>query len=199
MESEQLEKILKNNLIILGPTKKQEQRGKNLRLYGLISISFGLLLILAGGQIIGIFIIIISFFLILYGKKLRKIKVTGHLDSLNPYDFEILVSDLFNRDGYNCKNLKKSGDQGADILASKNGETYVIQVKRYSVNNKISSGIIRDVYGAMGMYNAGKGIIVTTSYFTNPARKTARKLGIELVDREKLKPLLIKNYYHPYK
>lgn len=198
-ESERLEKILRNKPIVLGPNKKQKLRGKNAYIYGLVFTILGLFLLFTRAFIIGVIFVFTGFSLLLYGKKLRKIKLTGYLDTMGPYDFEILVADLFSKEGYNCRNLKSSGDQGADILASKNGRKHVIQVKHYSINNKISSGTVRDVYGAMGMYNALKGIIVTTSYFTNPSHKTSKKLGIELIDRDQLKPLLVKHYYYEKK
>lgn len=73
---------------------------------------------------------------------------------------------------------------GADIIAHKDNEKYVIQVKFY--NNPVGNKAVQEVAGAIGMYKADKGIVVTNSTFTNSAIELAEANNIELVDGNKI-------------
>lgn len=73
---------------------------------------------------------------------------------------------------------------GADVVAYKDNEKYVIQVKFY--NNPVGNKAVQEVVGAIGMYKADKGIVVTNSTFTPSAVELANANNVELVDREKI-------------
>lgn len=79
-----------------------------------------------------------------YQKKARKIyatikdsnmssaQVLTYLRKINPYVFEELVLDAFERKGYHAvRNKRYSGDGGIDGKVIKGGKTYLIQCKRY--------------------------------------------------------------------
>ena len=56
----------------------------------------------------------------------------SYLRKVNPYTFEELVLDGFERDGYIvCRNDSYSGDGGKDGMVLKGGRTYLVQSKRY--------------------------------------------------------------------
>lgn len=73
---------------------------------------------------------------------------------------------------------------GADVIAYKDNLKYVIQVKFY--NNPVGNKAVQEVVGAIGMYKADKGVVVTNSTFTKSAIELANANEVELVDREKL-------------
>lgn len=73
---------------------------------------------------------------------------------------------------------------GADVIAYKDDVKYVIQVKFY--NNPVGNKAVQEVVGAIGMYKADKGIVVTNSIFTSSAVELAQANNIELVDGEKI-------------
>ena len=73
---------------------------------------------------------------------------------------------------------------GADVIAYKDNIKYVIQVKFY--NNPVGNKAVQEVVGAIGMYKANKGIVVTNSTFTSSAIELAQANNIELVDGEKI-------------
>lgn len=57
----------------------------------------------------------------------------SYLRKINPYTFEELVLDGFERAGYRVKrNDSYSGDGGIDGRISKSGRRYLVQCKRYS-------------------------------------------------------------------
>ena len=107
-----------------------------------------------------------------------------------------MIDDLYTKRGYKCDNIKSSRDSGADVVAYKDGIKYVIQVKHYNEKNSVGSQVIRDLYGSMKLYDAHKGIVITTSYFTSPAMASAKKMDIELIDRTELQDLIIKHYHN---
>ena len=101
------------------------------------------------------------------------------------YEFEEYVANLYRKLGYTIEEVtKKSGDQGADVIAYKDNVKYVIQVKFY--NNPVGNKAVQEVVGAIGMYQANKGIVVTNSTFTSSAIELAQANNIELVDGEKI-------------
>lgn len=128
------------------------------------------------------------------GKK-SPLEFSGYVEDMNPYQFELLVEDLYSKQDYKCIKLKRTGDSGADIIAIKNNIKSAIQVKHYDINNKIGSKTVRDLYGAIKMYDANEGVIVTTSYFTKPAIIASRKTGVILIDRDELKQKIYEIYY----
>ena len=103
----------------------------------------------------------------------------------NGYEFEEYVANLYKKLGYRIEEVtKKSGDQGADVIAYKDNVKYVIQVKFYS--NPVGNKAVQEVVASIGMYKADKGIVVTNSTFTSSAVGLANANNIELVDGEKI-------------
>lgn len=100
----------------------------------------------------------------------------------NGYDFEEFVSELYEKKGYKCSVTTKSKDQGADIIAEKDNERFVIQAKFY--NNPVGNKAIQEVVASKAFYNANKAIIVTNSTFTASAIQLAYKNRVELVDKD---------------
>ena len=73
---------------------------------------------------------------------------------------------------------------GADVIAYKDNVKYVIQVKFY--NNPVGNKAVQEVVGAIGMYKADKGIVVTNSTFTSSAIELAQANNIELINGDKI-------------
>lgn len=106
------------------------------------------------------------------------------LRQLDPYDFEYLVADLWEEQGYTTTVTDGSNDRGIDVVATKErpvSEKHLIQVKRYAGDNRIGSPEVRK-YATLYQQepDADKVIIVTTSTFTDEATTVAQKLDVEL-------------------
>ncbi len=103
-------------------------------------------------------------------------------------DFEHLIRELFgkifSKDGAEVKVTQASRDGGVDAIAFDpdpiRGGKFVIQAKRY--NNVVSVSACRDLYGTMINEGAVKGILVTTSYFSNDSREFVKDKPITLID-----------------
>lgn len=125
----------------------------------------------------------------------------ARLRDSDPAFFEDIIVRLLLKMGYGYdatagRVIGQAGDDGVDgvINLDQLGVDQVyVQAKRYAAQNTIGSGAMRDFYGALGMKDVTKGIFVTTSGFSEDARRTAEKLGarIVLVDGLQLSKLMI--------
>jgi restriction system protein len=107
-----------------------------------------------------------------------------NLMELNPFEFENLVSNLFQKMGLETKQTRSSKDGGVDAVAFDArpvvGGKVVIQAKRYK--NTVGVSAVRDLYGTMMNEGANKGILVTTSGYGPDAFEFSKDKPIELID-----------------
>jgi restriction system protein len=94
--------------------------------------------------------------------------------------------------------LGRSGDDGVDGVIDQDAlglDRVYIQAKRYAIGNSIGSPAIRDFFGSLDRHKATKGLFVTTSIFSAPARETADFLSkrIVLIDGQQLATLMIRH------
>lgn len=147
--------------------------------------------------LIGVPLLIIAIILlIVWYTKYYKIRVETlqELKSLTPSKFERAMATILQDLGYRKVRVSGgAGDLGRDIACKDlGGNSVMVQCKRYT-SRKVGSPEMQKFVGMMiAEYKADKGIYVTTSSFTEPARKLARKHSIELWDGGKLANLLIK-------
>ena len=82
--------------------------------------------------------------------------------------------------GWHVTATAATGDQGADIIASKAERRVIIQAKRYrgAVGNKAVQEVVR----AILFYGGTEGCVVTNSTFTPAARALAQINNIRLID-----------------
>ena len=120
-------------------------------------------------------------------KKTQKSWDIDKLQDLSPEGFEEFVADLFRRRGYKASRVGNHGDHGVDILLrNPDGERELVQCKNWK-NKWVGEKEVRDFYGALTHdEEAVRGYIVTTNYFSEPARKWARGKPIDLIDADRL-------------
>lgn len=107
------------------------------------------------------------------------------IDTMNGLDFENYLVPVLESNGFtNIKVTVSSGDQGVDLTAIKNNETYAIQAKRYS--NSVSNSAVQEVVSGRMFYDLDKALVITTNFYTPSAKKLAMKNNVELVDRLEL-------------
>jgi len=117
---------------------------------------------------------------------------------MNGYKFEEVVKELFEELDYNVEMTGKGSDNGIDLIATKNkpfNEKLLIQAKRYSKDNKISSKEIQQ-YASLKQQekNVDGVVIVTTSNATVNAKELASKLDVKIINSENLHELLEENF-----
>ena len=115
-------------------------------------------------------------------------------DKLDGHAFQDLLAKVLEVNGYEGVNVTgKSGDQGGDVVAALNDQKFVIQVKRYSIDRRVTNKAVQEVMGAIAYYNCDKGIVATNSYFTSSAKELAKINGVILWDRVTISKF-IENY-----
>lgn len=112
-------------------------------------------------------------------------KVTIYdVDRFDGFAFEDFVKKLLERNGFtDVEVTKKSGDQGGDIIASKDEQKFIIQAKRYSIDRKVSNDAVQEVKSAIAYYECDFGAVITNSFFTPSAKELASVNNIILWDR----------------
>lgn len=115
-----------------------------------------------------------------------------YIDNLSGKDFEYYCSSLLEKLGYTSIVTKASNDEGCDLKATKDNILYAIQCKRYK--NKVGVSAIQEIYAGKDCYECQKAIAFTSNFFTDPAKKMAKKLNVELWNRNKLIEILYQAY-----
>lgn len=117
-----------------------------------------------------------------------------------PEFFEKLVLDLLHRMGYgmsrsDLKRVGGSGDGGIDGIISLDRlglEKVYVQAKRWT-SSTVGGPEVQTFMGALQLQGASKGVLITTSTFTNPAVHAATQArgAVVLIDGARLTELMI--------
>lgn len=131
-----------------------------------------------------------------------RLQILERIIESSPIFFEHLIALLAVGLGYGggrndaVRVVGRGGDGGIDVEIDQDPlgiEKIYLQAKRYRLGNNVGDGIVRDFMGALHLRNAKRGVIVCTSSFTISAKTSAERLGIVLIDGEKLASLLIQH------
>ncbi len=126
-------------------------------------------------------------------------EIQGHLEQMNPYDFQELVAGLLRAMDYHVSYVSPPGpDRGIDIIASTDplgmtGPRIKVQVKRHQDRIRVDG--LRAFMSLLGTGDVG--LFVATGGFTKDAEDTARgqeNRRITLVDLKRLFDLWIEHY-----
>jgi restriction system protein len=119
----------------------------------------------------------------------------SNLIDLTPDAFEHLITNLFNKMGFEAYSTQRSKDGGVDCIAYYKepviGGKYVIQAKRWTHTVQVDA--VRDLFGAMDHERANKGILITTSKFAPACYKFADGKPLQLFDGSILLDLIEKH------
>lgn len=118
------------------------------------------------------------------------------LDLMSGQEFELAVSELFKKMGYQVTTTTVTGDQGVDIIAVRNGIRLGIQAKCYT--GKVGNSAVQEVVAGKGYYNLNRCMVVTNSTFTSAAIKLAKANNVILWDRHILEEKLLSLNYEDY-
>jgi restriction system protein len=118
------------------------------------------------------------------------------LHDLEPRRFEILVADILRDFGFETELTSITRDKGRDIYAYLRSAIasflLFVECKRWHPDRGVGIDIVQRVYGAAKAGGAHQSMIVTTSFFTGPARNEQKRISTELqlADFETLKTWL---------
>lgn len=133
--------------------------------------------------------------------EIKKIKAARNqkidvLRSLDPFEFERAVIEMYRHLNYDVKQTPLTNDKGMDGIAYKDGEKYLIECKRYSKDHSVGRPEMQKFFAAISIEKAKGGFFVTTSKFTDTAFEFAKashrtkKIYIELINGVKLIELM---------
>lgn len=110
---------------------------------------------------------------------------TYDVQTMDGLEFESWCANLLRGNGFIAVDVTKgSGDQGVDIIAEKDDIRYAIQCKRYASN--LGNTPVQEVCAGKFLYKCHVGVVMTNSYFTDPAKELAQATGVILWDGDKL-------------
>lgn len=107
------------------------------------------------------------------------------VDLMSGSDFENYCAGILRRIGYyDVTVTPASGDQGVDIIATKDSVKYAIQCKCYS--SDLGNTPVQEVLAGKQFYDCHVGVVLTNRFFTSGAKALATKVGVLLWDRDTL-------------
>ena len=130
-------------------------------------------------------------------KQLNKNKNTSvtlssniYLYTLDGFEFEELIGEIYRLNGFQVTDIKKVGDEGRDLIVEKSNERILIECKHQKgtvgrpVVQKLHSAVIVDS-------KAKRGIIITTGKFSQQAKIYANQsnVPISLMDLPEIRKL----------
>ena len=138
---------------------------------------------------------VIAFIIILYAIRLfarmyrfvRRIILNLRLSDVDTMDglaFEKYVAKLLKQQGYSNISLTEQYDYGVDIIATRNGIRWGIQVKRYT--GLVKADAVRQVVTGLRVYGCDRAMVITNSVFSRVAVQLADSNECVLVDRSEL-------------
>ena len=121
-------------------------------------------------------------------------QVLTQLQSIDDYDFEHLVADLWARQGWDTEVSQASVDAGIDVIATKESpypQKKLIQAKRYGSNTTVGGPDIQQ-YASLKHQrdNVDSVVVVTSNKFTRHAEDRAQELNVKTVDGDGLVKLV---------
>lgn len=142
-----------------------------------------------------IFIIAYLYMIVLKGifsyfsKKARIREKIKEIDKMSGYDFEKFLKLVFEELGYKVQKVGKVGDQGGDLIISKDGQSKIVQVKRST--SVIGNKAIQEAVAAIKFYKCDSAKVVTNNVFTKSAASLAKANDVDLIDGTSLKEILL--------
>ncbi|MCB1512729.1 MAG: restriction endonuclease [Hyphomicrobiaceae bacterium] len=115
------------------------------------------------------------------------------LDDLSWRDFEVLIAEMLEADGYSVELMRGTKDDGVDVVAVKDFGVMglmksIWQAKKNHIDRKVGLSTVRELADTRLELKASKAFIVTTSFLTHGAlqRVERDKFLLGKVDRDDL-------------
>lgn len=112
----------------------------------------------------------------------------AELDSLSGVEFEEFLAGLFRAQGYAAELTPTSGDYGADLILSKDGQRIAVQAKRYV--GSVGVAAVQEALSGMAYYQCHTAWVIATGAFTPNALELAEKSGVKMIGRSAIGNLM---------
>lgn len=108
-------------------------------------------------------------------------------ETMSPIEYEHYCADILKDNGWITRVTQASGDQGVDVIASKNGKTLALQCKMYA--SAVGNKAVQEVFSAKEHIGADYAAVVTNNTYTKSAIELANTTGVFLLHHDDLKDL----------
>lgn len=112
--------------------------------------------------------------------------IPSRFHNLSPADFEIFISYLFVKDGYEVEENAHIGDLSNVLIAKKDDQKLVIKALRLPPEQMVGLSEIQKAAAARSFYETDQSWIITTSGYSEEARDLAEENDVELWDWDAL-------------
>jgi restriction system protein len=102
-------------------------------------------------------------------------------------DYERYCAERLTRAGWRAHRTPASGDQGADIVAMRDGQRLVVQCKR--LNKPVGNAAVQEAAAALRYWAGDRAAVVSNAGFTPAARRLAAATGVLLLHHDALDAL----------
>ena len=102
----------------------------------------------------------------------------------NPYEYEGFCCKLLERAGWSASATPKSGDQGADVIAKRNGVILILQCKLW--NSPVGNKAVQEIAAAKTFYSANKAAVISNQPYTPSAKLLAASNEVLLLHHNDL-------------
>ena len=106
---------------------------------------------------------------------------------MDGFKFEEWVANRLNKYGWIAYATKGSGDQGVDVVATKDDMSIGIQCKRYS--SSVGNKAVQEIYAGAKHMGLDKAAVLTNAEFTRSAKELADSTGVLLLSPEDIPEL----------
>lgn len=110
------------------------------------------------------------------------------LDQLSGEEFEEFLAGLFRTQGYVVELTALTGDYGADLILSKDGQRICVQAKRYA--GSVGVAAVQEALSGKAYYQCNAAWVITTGIFTVNAHELAAKSGVRMIGRSAIGNLM---------
>lgn len=109
------------------------------------------------------------------------------VSEVDSQEYEVMCAEILKKQGWDAEVTKGSGDQGVDIVASKDGKKVVLQCKLYS--RPVGNKAVQEVAAGRSHYGGSHAAVVSNAGFTKSAQELAQSTDILLLNHEDLQTL----------
>jgi restriction system protein len=106
------------------------------------------------------------------------------VDAMTGRQFEVLLEHFFANKGYRVARIGGRGDFGADLLLYDPNGRMIVQARQG--HGEVRSDAVQQAIAAMARYGAARGLVVTSSNYSQDAVTVAKSHGITLWNRADL-------------
>lgn len=103
---------------------------------------------------------------------------------LNGNEFEGWCADQLELQGWSIQTTPASGDQGVDLLATRDSVIVAIQCKR--TIRPMGNSAVQEAFAGMKFYDASMACVISSGGFTAAARSLGDKIGVKLIEVDRL-------------